>query len=307
MTNISKRSSGKLKTVSGVKLKLQFIVFRLSKHLLGRCCKSDTNGRNMDIETIEQIDARVYDMTETHTDDISLIKEYAILESKLKVFEPFCGTGRIGMPLIRDGHEYSGMDISAEMLQLFRCKIADDDTPGMTCELIEGDVLCEEWPADSELVILGGNCFYTLSSAEDQRLCVIKAFECLSPGGIVYVDNDHMEGPLAGAWQDTKHVRRQSVADIDNSGSKLVSFREIVEFDLKEKTTTFRDTLLRVTTDGSTFGKQYVWKKHPVSKREVEIWIEEAGFEIANTFGNHFGNPYTVDSQKAIFVARKPR
>ena len=260
----------------------------------------------MERETIEQIDARVYDMTEIQTDDISLIKTHVIDERQnLKIFEPFCGTGRIGIPLIRDGHEYCGMDISPETLQRFRMKLEGDRVDRSRCALLEGNVLREEWPANNDVVILGGNCFYTLSSAMDQQLCVTKAFECLEPGGTVFIDSDHMEGPLSDAWKNLDSVRRKTVEGIDEDGSKLVTFCEVVSSDSAQRITTFRYTLLCVAKDGSSYGKQFLWQKHPVKMLEVESWIEEAGFHIEYTFGNHQGNPYSEDSDKAIFIAHK--
>ena len=39
---------------------------------------------------------------------------------------------------------------------------------------------------------------------------------------------------------------------------------------------------------------------------EVRDWLIECGFEIAELFGARDGTPFTPDSDRAIFWARKP-
>jgi SAM-dependent methyltransferase len=48
--------------------------------------------------------AEVYDQTENYTDDIALILRLLDDTGPLRVFEPFCGTGRILIPLAQTGH-----------------------------------------------------------------------------------------------------------------------------------------------------------------------------------------------------------
>jgi hypothetical protein len=50
---------------------------------------------------------------------------------------------------------------------------------------------------------------------------------------------------------------------------------------------------------------EYVQQKHPVSAGEVQAWLEKYGFMIEQVFGDWNGNPYTPESDRAIFWARK--
>jgi len=50
---------------------------------------------------------------------------------------------------------------------------------------------------------------------------------------------------------------------------------------------------------------EYVQQKHPVSAVEVQTWLEKYGFVIEETFGDRAGNPYTDQSERAIYWARK--
>ncbi|HUV38997.1 MAG TPA: class I SAM-dependent methyltransferase, partial [Planctomycetota bacterium] len=145
---------------------------------------NETHAYNLDVHVAE-----IYDRVETQTDDVALIRRLIADKGTLRVLEPFCGNGRIVIPLACDGHEIVGMDRAKAMLDSARAK-----TAGLPAEvrrritLIEADVLASDWPNDFDLVLLGGNCFYELASAAEQESCVARASAALKPGGCVYVD-----------------------------------------------------------------------------------------------------------------------
>ncbi len=62
------------------------------------------------IYNIEPHVAEVYDQQQTFTDDIELLKRLIGDRSLLCILEPFCGTGRILIPLAEDGHNLVGLD-----------------------------------------------------------------------------------------------------------------------------------------------------------------------------------------------------
>lgn len=69
---------------------------------------------------VHPILAEAYDLHETHTTDVELIRRLIGDRKGLRILEPFCGTGRILLPLACDGHEVVGIDISGHMLQRVR-------------------------------------------------------------------------------------------------------------------------------------------------------------------------------------------
>jgi SAM-dependent methyltransferase len=142
--------------------------------------------------------AEIYDQSENRQADVDLILTLLGGVGPLKILEPFCGTGRLLIPLALHGHTVFGMDQSAGMLNRARQKIRELPLGlQQRIDLIRADVLCEEWPVGFDLVILGYNCFYELAVPDEQETCVRQAARCLNPGGYVFIDNDHMEGELA--------------------------------------------------------------------------------------------------------------
>jgi len=45
--------------------------------------------------------AEIYDQIETHTDDVELIRRLLGGRGPLRILEPFCGTGRIRISMVR--------------------------------------------------------------------------------------------------------------------------------------------------------------------------------------------------------------
>ena len=60
--------------------------------------------------------AEIYDRTEFQRDDVALILDL-IGDHERRVLEPFCGHGRILIPLAEAGHTVVGMDLSVCLLR----------------------------------------------------------------------------------------------------------------------------------------------------------------------------------------------
>jgi SAM-dependent methyltransferase len=250
--------------------------------------------------------AEVYDMQETYTDDVQLLRRLIGGRMALRILEPFCGTGRILVPLACAGHALAGIDLAGGMLARARAKV--DGLPESVRNqvvLIQANVLEAAWPRGFDIVVLGGNCFYELSSPEEQERCVAQAAAALRAGGHVFIDNDHMEGDLDPAWQ-TPGVRQGAwPTGVCADGARLESTSETIWFDARRRLARFRRRVTVTLLGGQVRELEYVQLKHPVSTGEVHGWLERHGFEVEGLFGDRAGKPYTAASGRAIFWARK--
>lgn len=250
--------------------------------------------------------AEIYDQIETHQEDVRLILEMVQGLGHLRILEPFCGTGRILVPLAVAGHEVVGLDKASGMLSRAAARIGSLDRAIQSrISLFETDVVQGAWPAQFDLVILGGNCFYELSTAEEQEKCILNALASLKPGGYVYIDNDHMEGDLAPAWQ-VLDKRSGFPTGVCADGTSVETWVETIWFDIPNRLAQFRRTTRVLLPDGSKIEREYFQQKHPVSAVEVQSWLERSGFIIEKLYGNHQANPYSREANRAIFWARKP-
>ena len=249
--------------------------------------------------------AEIYDQYETKLDDVDLIHKLIRNFGPLKILEPFCGTGRILIPLALEGHTTFGVDRSAGMLSRACQKIQQLPLEAQErINLAQVDVLCEEWPRGFDLVILGCNCFYELATPDEQEKCIMQAFQSLKPGGYLFVDNNHMEGELAPSWQEIGIVE-PSLRGKCLDDTIVESTREMIWFDASQRLARFRRCTKVTLPDGNIVEQEYIQQKHPVSKLEVEGWLEKYGFMIEGIYGNYVGEPYMEASPRAIFWTRR--
>ncbi len=261
---------------------------------------NSTNGYDVDPHVAE-----IYDQLETYRDDVALIRRLLGARPALRILEPFCGTGRILIPLALEGHDLVGLDQSAGMLDRAREKVRRlPQAVQQRIVLTRADVTDGKWPGAFDGVILGANCFYELATPEEQERCIALAAESLNPGGYVYVDNNHMEGALDEDWQDLGVVK-QTLSGICRDGTKVEGAMETIWYDVPRRLARFRRRVVVTLPDGRIVKREYIQQKHPVSMVEVQTWLERHGFTVERLYGDRAGTPYTRKSRRAIFWAKK--
>jgi SAM-dependent methyltransferase len=248
--------------------------------------------------------AQVYDKLETQRDDVALLRELIGEAGRLRILEPFCGNGRIFIPLAEDGHEILGMDRSEAMLDAGRAKLRRlPEEVRARVSLRRADVTAEEWPGGFDVVILGANCFYELAAAEEQEGCIRSARAALKPGGWLFLDNNHMEGDLDAGWcrlGETEVRPERACPD----GATLVETVTTVWVDRPRRLWRARRTTEVRTPGGEVLRKEWVQQKHPPSTAEMRGWLERHGFTVLQLWGDRKKSAYTDRSGRAIFWAR---
>ncbi|MFZ6026180.1 MAG: class I SAM-dependent methyltransferase [Chloroflexota bacterium] len=258
--------------------------------------------QNPNMYAVEAHIAEIYDQHETYTDDLALIRKLIGHRKGLRILEPFCGTGRLLIPLSQDGHTLIGLDQSPGMLAHAASKIPPDVRERVTLKV--ADVLETPWPEICDLVVLGGNCLYELATLREQEAVICSAAKALKPGGYVYVDNNHMEGDLDRSWQ-VPGVHVGFPTGICADGTRVESTTETIWFDVPARLAKFRRSTRVTLPDGKVLESEYIQQKHPVSAGEMRTWLERYGLIIEQFFGDRVQNPYTPHSPRAIFWARK--
>ena len=248
----------------------------------------------------------IYDRTETQAEDVALIRRLLAGRAELRILEPFCGNGRILIPLAQDGHRMVGLDKSAPMLDSARTKL--DALPPEVRERItlrRADVLTAPWPRRFDVVILGGNCLYELATPEEQEACIRAAAGALRPGGYLYLDNDHMEGELAASWREPGVNANRFPTGRCADGTRVQGTMETVGYDAERRLARFRRTVTITEPDGVVTRREWVEQKHPPSTAEMRAWLARHGFSVETLWGDRRGAPYTDASGRAIFWARR--
>jgi SAM-dependent methyltransferase len=250
--------------------------------------------------------AEIYDRVEYGRDDVAFILRLAAGLGPLKVLEPFCGSGRVLLPLAEAGYRVTGLDSSRAMLARGREKAARlPEEVRQRLELVEMDVTCwEDWPTGFDLVILGGNGLYELATPEEQASCVAAAAASLRPGGHVYLDSDHMEGVLDPNWRLSGEVRGVLTGECAD-GTYVENTLETTWYDAPRRLVEFRRRTYITPPAGPTRLIEFNQQKHPVSRLEAQSWLEQHGLKIEAFYGDRSGAPYDEAGGRMIFWAIK--
>jgi SAM-dependent methyltransferase len=254
-------------------------------------------------------DTRDYGPAESHLYDSA----YAILrepsgdasfyralarEAQGPVLELGCGSGRVLLPIGRDGIECMGLDASREMLERFREK-----GPPSNLTLVEGRMENFDLrPRRFRLVYSAFRAFQHLLDVEDQLACLAAVHRHLMPGGRFAFD---VFSPRLDRIALESEPEAEDVRFADPSGEEVVRFVSLRrDRATQRQVVTFRYE--RRPREGG--GPESVVAESSMRwffRYEVEHLLARAGFGIENLYGNFDRTSYTSQSPEMIFVSRK--
>ena len=257
-------------------------------------------------DAIDRYIAEIYDQTETQQDDVVLIKSLVGTTRAARILEPFCGHGRILIPLAKAGYEIVGLDLSDQLLRSLddRLRQLPEEVRGRA-SFRKADVIADEWPTRFDIVILGANCFYELATPEEQEQCVRMAAAALAAGGYLFLDNNHMEGDLDPSWCKPGLSKGVFPTGVCADGANVSGTSEVIWYDSAHRLVRFRRTATVRTPEGQTHTKEWTQQKHPPSTEEMRGWLTKLGFFIEQLWGDRCRSQYAENSGRAIFWARK--
>ena len=251
-------------------------------------------------DIIAQWNADMYDLNETCIDDV----EFALMlmgTTPKKVLEIACGSGRFLVPVARAGHDVTGLDFDAYMLERIAHKITNEKMKWR-----KADVIYDDWGTGFDVVILGANFLFNvvadMNYEQAQKLMIQKSANALSVGGHIFVDYAYtlepekwFRNPDANIiWQGTdSYGNFGKMALLDNTyDTENRIARSIRRFDM-------------ILADGSTFVQEIPSEKHFVTLEQIHKWLDEAGFVIEQECGDYQGNPISERTNRVIIWARK--
>ena len=130
-------------------------------------------------------DAEFYDAEFASRDlEIPFYRKYA-RQSNGPVLEVACGTGRLTLPIARDGVNVTGLDVSRPMLEQARRKSSDE---GLNIEWVEQDCREISLPRKFGLVFSATNAMQHLLDSESVCAFLQSAGRILQPGGQLILD-----------------------------------------------------------------------------------------------------------------------
>ena len=263
------------------------------------------NKQNM--YSVEKHIAEIYDDQITETHDIDFILNLLEECECRSILEPFCGTGRILIPLVEKGYDIVGIDSSEEMLKRLKQKIeTNENLANKIIPLKHEDVTLCDWESGFDAVIMGCNCFFELATLEEQEKVIQKAFHSVKPGGYIYIDSESIENELPDYWCNIDVENSAFPSGRCSDGIELKGFSKPVYVDKKNKIWKARRRV-EIYKDNTLIGKySYDQQKHPIGQSEIKKIVNDLGLQTVGSW-NGTENPesLTADSSRVTLWLKK--
>jgi ubiquinone/menaquinone biosynthesis C-methylase UbiE len=219
------------------------------------------------------------------------------------VLELCCGTGRVAIPLARNGFEITAVDINQAMLQRFRKALEKEERPvANRIQLMEQDIT---------KLALDGKKFQTLILAFNSLLCIPDfALQCaalqtasrhLSLSGRLLID---IVNPLRLKLEGDPVPKPFFTRKETNTGNTYTRFAMMGPFetDHKQQLHGWYD---EVNSEGFVKRRHYALYWRPIFRFEIELMLQQAGLKILQIEGGHRKEEYTAQSPRIFLMAGK--
>jgi SAM-dependent methyltransferase len=220
------------------------------------------------------------------------------------VLELACGTGRVAIPIARDGVQVVGLDRSAEMLARAREKSKDLTN----ARWIKGDMRSFELPERFGLVFIPFRSLLHLLTIEDQLSCLRCIYEHLVPGGRLALNIFNPDIVMMGQWLSVKRGGLQRSGGYrDPRTGRAVNAWETRAYRPagQEVETTFLEE--KLDDEGAVISRIYRdLRLRYIFRFEMEHLLARAAFEVEALYGDFFGGAFEDSSSEMVWVARRP-
>ncbi|MBD7908064.1 class I SAM-dependent methyltransferase [Sporosarcina gallistercoris] len=210
-----------------------------------------------------------------------------------------CGTGRLTIPLAKNGYPLIGVDIHKGMLKEAQKKSSNLD---VEIEWVEQDCTKLHLPLKSNLIYSVGNSFQHFFTNEEQDGFLNSVNKHLEIGGVFIFGTrfpsveELLQPSTEEYWKTYTDNETRNIVDVYTK-SHYDSLKQVQHY------TTIRRYK---TSDGQVVGdKRTNISLRYVFPKEMERILLVNGFEIVNVYKDWNETPVTNDSYEMIYVCKK--
>lgn len=239
-------------------------------------------------------DADIYDGLNTFLSDLQFYKKWLPKNKDAKILELCCGTGRLTLPIAKNGYDICGVDYTSSMLEQAKVKASE---AGLEINFIEADIRTLNLQEKFDLIFIPFNSIHHLYKNED----LFKAFNVvknhLKEGGLFLLDcfNPNIKYIVEGE-------KGQSViAEYTTNDGREVLIKQTMRY---ENTTQINRIKWHYFINGEFHSIQNL-DMRLFFPQELDSYLEWAGFNVIHKFGSFEEEAFSDNSEKQIFVCKK--
>jgi SAM-dependent methyltransferase len=247
-------------------------------------------------------------VTEAEPEELSYFRA-AIKRFGEPVLDAGCGSGRILVPLLADGFDVDGCDISADMLAQAEARAS---SAGFTPRLVVQPLHELELGRMYRTIYMCG-AFGLGSSRGQDREALRRAYRHLEPGGALLITNHELPYATSDArwaqwvpgaregkareWQ-TEGERRAT-----SDGDEIEWLSRPSDLDPLEQRATMDVRIRLWHGDEIVKEEAYSLKENLYFAQEILLLLDEAGFRDVAVEGGYTGRPATANDGTVAFSA----
>ncbi len=229
--------------------------------------------------------------------DLDVSFYVTLCKGRKNILELMCGTGRVSLPLLREGCRLTCVDYSSGMLDAFRSKLSGKEDVRLVCQ----DVCRLDLGEKFDLAFIPFHSFSEIVDADKRRQAVERIYEHLVPNGFLFVSLYNPDYRITLADGELKILGN---FPLNGDRILMVSFRNsfsvgerIVRGEQYYEIRDAGENLLETRSLPICFSI--------LSMEEMRTLAREAGFEVLAIYGDYEKSPYTKDSRFMNFLLKK--
>jgi len=238
-------------------------------------------------------DANIYDGMNTNLADLQFYKRWLPKNKDARILELCCGTGRLTLPIAKDGYDISGVDYTSSMLEQAKVKASEG---GLEVEFIEADIRTLDLPEKYDLIFIPFNSIHHLYENDD----LFKAFNAvknhLKAGGLFLLDcfNPNIQFIVEGEKE------QKEIAEYTTNDGREVLISQVMRYENK---TQINRIEWHYYINGEFDSIQNL-DMRLFFPQELDSYLDRNGFNIIHKFGGFEEEAFNDNSEKQIFVCQ---
>ena len=236
-------------------------------------------------------DPHLYDAAHVwKTNDIEFITNCA-LEHGDPILEMASGTGRLAVPLIKKGFNYTGVEISEPFVEFTKKKLTSINT---SYNIVQGDMKSIDLKQKYKFIFIGFNSICHLLTNQELSAFFNCVYAHLMDGGLFLIDT-FVPNPIF--LYRPKHKTYVMEFDLPNGERCIVN--EINQYDPDTQINKIKWFFESSRVD------QFIFDMHMIYPDTMDRLLTDSGFIIHEKFGDYDKSPFSSESHLQIYLCTK--
>lgn len=246
----------------------------------------------------EYDDPNLYDKENNLVVEVPFLSKWASKSNQF-IIDLACGTGRVTLPLAKEGYKVIGVDLHTGMLERAKAKAAELN---LEIEWLQQDCCNLDLKLKSNLIYMVGNSFQHFLSNHEQDQLLTSVNQHLVPEGI-FIFNTRFPSAEELLQPNTEEYWRTYT---DKASGNTVDVYTISNYDSLKQIQHYK-TIRKIKNnlDEMVGQKETNINLRYTFPKELERLISQNGFEIIDIFQDWNEKPISNGSYGMVYVCRK--